>query len=130
MSLPELFAHPALTVIPLATHVAVARHDYESILNIALNRINESCLRIAAFEGDYRWHYHSSSDELFIVVHGLLEIDLSDGSTLRLSPWDAVTIPAGTVHRTRAAGRTVNLTFEHLVTDTVMVDPPTANATP
>lgn len=45
------------------------------------------------------------------------------GSTLRLSPWDAITIPARTVHRTRAIGRTVNLTFEHLAADTVVVDP-------
>ncbi len=82
-------------------------HDYGIILNIALNQIDESCLRITAFDGEYRWHYHSRSDELFIVVHGMLEIDLSDGSTLRLLPWYAVTIPVGTVHRTRAVGRTV-----------------------
>jgi mannose-6-phosphate isomerase-like protein (cupin superfamily) len=56
---------------------------------------------------------------------GLREIDLEDGSTLRLSPWDATTIPARTVHRTRAIGRTVNLTVEHLAADTVVVDHPT-----
>jgi mannose-6-phosphate isomerase-like protein (cupin superfamily) len=39
-----------------------------------------------------------------------------------LEPWQAIVIPAGTVHRTRAIGRTVNLTFELLAADTVFVD--------
>ncbi len=90
--------------------------------NVVLSQINDSCLRLAAFEGEYVWHYHSSSDELFIVVQGMLEIDLEDGSMLRLSPWDATTTPARTVHRTRAIGRTVNLTFERLAADTIIVD--------
>jgi mannose-6-phosphate isomerase-like protein (cupin superfamily) len=59
---------------------------------------------------------------LFLTVQGRLEIDLTNGSTLVLEPWQAVVIPAATVHRTRAIGRTVNLTFELLAADTVFVD--------
>jgi hypothetical protein len=33
-----------------------------------------------------------------------------------------VTIPAKTIHRTRAIGRTVNLCFEELGAETVFVD--------
>jgi len=87
-----------------------------------LNRVNVSCLRLAVFHGEYRWHHHPTSDELFLVVDGLLEIDLSGGHKLALRPWQAVVIPAGTVHRTRAVGRTVNLTFEALAAETVFVD--------
>jgi mannose-6-phosphate isomerase-like protein (cupin superfamily) len=33
-----------------------------------------------------------------------------------------VTVPAGVVHRTRTEGRTVNLSFEELETETVFAD--------
>ncbi|MBU6237056.1 MAG: cupin domain-containing protein [Planctomycetes bacterium] len=82
--------------------------------NIVINRVNTHCLRLAVFEGEFRWHHHPTSDELFLVVEGCLAIDLADGRELRLTPWQSVTIPATVVHRTRAIGRTVNLCFEEL----------------
>src|SRR3954462_5908449 len=103
--------HPPLTVINLAAEGAASTGPYR---NVVINRVNESCLRLAAFEVEYKWHFHPDSDELFIVVDGTLGIDFADAPTLQLAPWDMITIPAGTVHRTRARGRTVNLTFEHL----------------
>lgn len=98
----------------------------ESYKNQVINRVNGSCLRLAVFEGEYRWHYHPTSDELFIVVEGCLVIDLEDledGRELRLEPWESVTVPAKTFHRTRAIGRTVNLCFEEVGAETVFVDP-------
>lgn len=53
--------------------------------------------------------------------------NLADGTTLQLGPWDTVTIPAGTVHRTRALPRAVNLCFEDLDTETTFVDAPIAS---
>ena len=73
-------------------------------------------------------HFHPDSDELFVVVDGQLAIDFTDGTTLKLGPWDMVTIPAGTVHRTRALPRAVNLCFEHLAAETTFVAPPTVLA--
>lgn len=90
--------------------------------NIVINRVNTSCLRLAVFDGEYRWHYHPKSDELFIVVEGCLAIDLEGEQELRLHQWESVTIPAMTVHRTRAIGRTVNLCFEELGAETVFVE--------
>lgn len=114
---PILF--PALSVVNVAAEGATSTGSYR---NVVVNRVNESCLRLAAFEGEYPWHFHPDSDELFLVVDGTLEIDLNDGRTLRLGVWDMVTIPAGTVHRTRAMGRTINLCVEHLSAATVFVD--------
>src|SRR6185312_9929081 len=48
----------------------------------------------AVFEGEYRWHRHPDSDELFLVVAGVLQIDLADGSRLELTEWQSVVIPA------------------------------------
>jgi mannose-6-phosphate isomerase-like protein (cupin superfamily) len=89
---------------------------------MVINGVNDSCLRLAVFDEVYRWHYHPTSDELFIVVSGCLAIDLADGRELRLGPWQCVTIPAMTRHRTRAVGRTVNLCFEKLGAETVFID--------
>jgi len=109
-----------------ALHVTNLKEEGEKVTdtyrNMVINRINGSCLRLAVFEGEYRWHYHPSSDELFIVVDGCLAIDLEDGRELQLQPWESVTIPAKTVHRTRAIGRTVNLCFEELGAKTVFVE--------
>src|SRR3546814_18672024 len=83
-------------------------------------------MRLAVFEGEYRWHYHPESDELFLVAAGTLEIDVDGGERITLAPWQAGVLPAGTVHRTRALGRTVNATSERKGARTVFVVRPEA----
>ena len=107
---------PPLTVVDVAAEAAAVTADYR---NQVLTRINTSCLRLAVMTGEYPWHHHPDSDELFLIVEGRLEIDLDGGPTLCLDPWQSVVVPAGTVHRTRASGRTVNLCFEHVGAATV-----------
>ena len=124
---PETYAnepvqYEPLTIVDIGTEAAAVTEVYR---NQVLSRVNASCLRLAVLSGEYPWHRHSHSDELFLVVEGKLEIDLADGRTLRLEPWQSVVIPAGTVHRTRGIGRTVNLCFEELAADTEFVDPAT-----
>ncbi|TVX94369.1 cupin domain-containing protein [Paenibacillus agilis] len=94
----------------------------DTYTNFVLNKVNESCLRIAVITGEYRWHYHETCDEMFIVLEGELFIDFQDRPTIALKPHDVITIPKGVVHRTRALQRTVNLCFEHLDGDTVFID--------
>jgi mannose-6-phosphate isomerase-like protein (cupin superfamily) len=115
----EPVRYPGLQVVNLAAEGAAVTERYR---NMVINRVNDSCLRLAVFEEAYRWHFHPTSDELFIVVEGRLAIDLPGGRELRLEPWQCVTIPAGTHHRTRAIGRTVNLCFEKLEAETVFLD--------
>lgn len=121
---PESYAnepvrYPALTVVDLAGEGAAVSEPYR---NMVINRFNDSCLRLAVFEETYRWHFHPTSDELFIVVSGCLEIDLDGGRLIRLQPWQCVTIPAGVRHRTRAVGRTTNLCVEKLGAETVFLE--------
>lgn len=108
-----------LQVIDLTAEAAGVTEPYR---NMVLNRVNKSCLRLAVFEGDYRWHKHPASDELFVVLEGCMVIDLEGGKQIELRPLQACTVPAGTVHRTRALGRTVNLCFEELAAETVFLD--------
>jgi mannose-6-phosphate isomerase-like protein (cupin superfamily) len=115
----EPVRYPGLEVIDLAAEAAAVTEPYR---NMVISRVNDSCLRLAVFEEAYRWHYHPTSDELFIVVSGCLAIDLEDGRKIQLRPWQCVTIPAGVRHRTRAVGRTTNLCVEKLSAETVFVD--------
>jgi mannose-6-phosphate isomerase-like protein (cupin superfamily) len=110
---------PALTVFDVAAESALVGEAYR---NQVLSRVNTSCLRLAVVDGEYPWHKHPRTDELFLVVEGCLEIELADSRSFSLGPWQGVVIPAGEVHRTRGIGRTVNLCFEELAADTVFLD--------
>jgi hypothetical protein len=107
---------PPLTLVDVTAEAAAVTTDYR---NQVLTRVNISCLRLAVMTGEYPWHHHPDSDELFLIVEGCLEIDLAGGPTLCLNPWQCVVVPAGAVHRTRARVRTVNLTLEKLAAATV-----------
>ena len=115
----ESIRYPALQVVDLAAESAAVTERYR---NMVINRVNDSCLRLAVFDEAYRWHYHPTSDELFIVVSGCLAIDLPDNQVLHLQPWQCVTIPAMTHHRTRALGPTTNICFEKLGAATIFID--------
>jgi mannose-6-phosphate isomerase-like protein (cupin superfamily) len=116
----EPVRYPPLHVVDLAAEGAAVTERYR---NMVINSVNDHCMRLAVFDEAYRWHYHPTSDELFIVVNGWLAIDLEDKGEFRLGPWQCVSIPAMTIHRTRALGRTVNLCFEKLGAETVFVEP-------
>ena len=110
---------PPLVVVDLASEAAAVTDTYR---NQVISQVNTSCLRLAVLSGDYPWHQHPRSDELFLVMEGSFEIELADGRVLRLRPWQTVVVPAGTVHRTRGVGRTVNLCFEAVAAETVFTE--------
>jgi mannose-6-phosphate isomerase-like protein (cupin superfamily) len=115
----EPVKYPSLQVIDLPTEAAAVTEDYR---NQVLNRVNDSCLRLAVFQGKYRWHLHPVSDELFVVLEGAIIIEFKDGACIRIGPLQAATVPAGVVHRTIGVGRTVNLCFEKIQAETVFLD--------
>jgi mannose-6-phosphate isomerase-like protein (cupin superfamily) len=67
----------------------------------------------------FRWHRHPDSDETFYGIDGELVIEFADREVV-VRPGELVTVPAGTLHRTRPAGdRSVNLTFERVGAETI-----------
>ncbi|MEL1264202.1 cupin domain-containing protein [Pseudoxanthomonas putridarboris] len=111
--------YPAMTVVDIRSEQVAVTDAYK---NQVLFDINKECVRLSVFEGEYRWHHHPDSDELFLVVAGELQIDFEDGTQATLTEWQSIVIPAGTVHRTRAVGRTVNITYEKQGAQTVFVE--------
>lgn len=79
--------------------------------NFIVSEVNDHVLRIAVINGDFHWHEHDT-DELFMVLEGVLLIDLENGETIKLQPGEVFKVPAHMKHRTRSNGRTVNLCFE------------------
>jgi mannose-6-phosphate isomerase-like protein (cupin superfamily) len=115
----EQARHVPMTVVDILAEQAAVTESYR---NQVLLDINHDCLRLSVFEGEYRWHHHPDSDELFVVVQGELQIEFKHRPTCTLKPMQCLLVPAGTVHRTRAIGRTVNLTFEKQAARTVFAD--------
>lgn len=111
--------HPGMTVVDIRKEQADVIDSYK---NQVLLDINRDCMRLSVFEGEYRWHFHPDSDELFLVVSGELQIEFETGDPVTLSEWQCLVVPAGTAHRTRAIGRTANITYEKQGTKTVFVD--------
>jgi len=95
--------------------------------NQVLLNVNDNCVRLSVFEGEYRWHYHPTTDELFLVAAGELHIEFDSGAEATLREWQSMVVPAGTVHRTRAVGRVVNITCEKQAAEMVFVEPPAGN---
>jgi mannose-6-phosphate isomerase-like protein (cupin superfamily) len=68
-----------------------------------LARYNGNEVRIAKVAGEFTWHSHAESDELFLVLSGDFGIEFRDGLT-RLAPGELLVVTAGTEHRPVANG--------------------------
>ncbi len=115
----------AMTVVDLQ---GLQREVSERYKNQVLLNANGECMRLSVFEGEYRWHLHPGTDELFLVIGGELHIEFESMPAVVLREWQCLVVPAGTVHRTHAVGRTVNITFEQQGAQTIFVDPPPNNS--
>jgi mannose-6-phosphate isomerase-like protein (cupin superfamily) len=96
------------TVDPLS----LSRTIEEPYRNVSLARVNDHEIRMSVMTGQFRWHRHPDSDETFYGIDGDLVIEFEDGEIV-VKPGEFLTVPAGTLHRTRPGGScSVNLTFE------------------
>ncbi|TDO92608.1 cupin domain-containing protein [Enemella evansiae] len=71
-----------------------------------LSRFNDVDVKVARLRGDYVWHSHPDTDELFLVLDGSLEIQLrEDGAerSVRLGRHDVFVVPRGMEHCPRTA---------------------------
>ena len=73
--------------------------------------IDDSYLKVAKVKGTLAWHSHDKEDELFIVLHGQLRIEMSDRS-VELGPGQAFVVPRGVRHNPIADEECHLLLFE------------------
>lgn len=77
-----------------------------------VGRLNDYEVKLVKLAGEFVWHQHDDTDELFLVLDGELTIDLPDGQQVVLGPRDTVTVPRGVRHRPRAEHETSVLLLE------------------
>lgn len=64
-------------------------------------QINDYDVKIVKVRGDFVWHTHEDTDELFLVLEGELTIQLRDGDVV-LAPGQLYVVPRGVEHCPRA----------------------------
>lgn len=60
-------------------------------------RLNDYEIKLVRLEGEFVWHTHEETDELFLVLDGELVIQLRDGD-VRLGPGQLFVVPRGVEH--------------------------------
>lgn len=63
-----------------------------------VSRYNGNEVRLVKVLGDFTWHSHGDTDELFLVISGELGIEFADG-VRRLKAGEVIVVPRGTQHR-------------------------------
>lgn len=79
-----------------------------------LATINDYDVKVFKALGEFTWHSHPDTDELFLVVSGRLVIQLrdEDGGDVELGPGDIFVVPRGVEHCPRADGEVSALLIE------------------
>lgn len=60
-------------------------------------RLNDYEIKVVKVEGEFVWHTHPDTDELFLVIDGELTIQLRDGN-VQLRPGQLFVVPHGIEH--------------------------------
>lgn len=61
-------------------------------------RMNDYHLKVVKLQGDFVWHSHAETDEVFFVVDGELQIDFRDGNVM-LRKGELFVVPKGVEHK-------------------------------
>jgi mannose-6-phosphate isomerase-like protein (cupin superfamily) len=92
-------ADPAPVVVNLADKLALFSDHWNPRI---VGRYNGNEVRLARLKGEFVWHSHAETDELFLVLKGRLNIEFRDG-VRTLSPGEFLVVPKGVEHRPVAA---------------------------
>lgn len=76
-----------------------------------LTSINDYDIKVVKLKGEFVWHTHPDTDELFMVVSGELIIQLRDRDVV-LGPNDVFVVPRGVEHCPKAAAEVSALLIE------------------
>jgi len=60
--------------------------------------MNDYQFKLAKIEGEFIWHSHPDTDEVFIVIEGSLDLEFRDGS-VRVDAGEMFVVPKGVDHK-------------------------------
>jgi mannose-6-phosphate isomerase-like protein (cupin superfamily) len=61
-------------------------------------QMNDYHFKVVKFQGEFVWHSHDDTDEVFIVLDGEMSIAFRDGS-VKLKAGEMVVVPKGAEHK-------------------------------
>lgn len=64
---------------------------------------NNNEVMVAKIQGEYDFHKHDGTDDFFLVIEGEVTMDYEEHESVTFGPGEIVIVPAGVVHRPRAA---------------------------
>lgn len=67
-----------------------------------VEQVNDLHVKVVRLRGEFVWHTHEETDELFLVLSGRMTIERRDGA-VTLGPGDLCVVPRGVEHRPVAA---------------------------
>ncbi|WP_241202330.1 MULTISPECIES: cupin domain-containing protein [unclassified Caballeronia] len=115
--------HPEGTILDpeLVNLSSVAEQTKAGYCNQILATVNDHAVHLSVMDSPFFWHFHPDSDEVFIVLEGVLLVEL-ETARYELKPGEMLTVPAGVRHRTSPlTSRSVNLTVEKMNAQSVRV---------
>lgn len=90
----------AMSVVDIAAQLAQVTERWSPKV---VARLNDYEIKVVKLEGEFVWHSHTETDELFLVVSGTLTIQLRDGD-VTLGAGQLYVVPRGVEHRPRSDG--------------------------
>ena len=104
----DIVTAPVFGGLEKVSVAAVKKMSDHPWFNRTLCQVNDSLVRIGVFNGEFHWHAHEKEDEFFLVLDGVLEIEIEGRETVTLNPTEGIMVPKGVRHRPVAkSGATV-----------------------
>ena len=66
-----------------------------------VGQLNDYHVKLAKIRGEFVWHSHPDTDELFLVMNGDMVVEFRD-QEIRLSPGEMLIVPRSVEHKPRA----------------------------
>jgi mannose-6-phosphate isomerase-like protein (cupin superfamily) len=76
-----------------------------------IGELNGQMVKLAKVKGEFIWHHHETEDELFLVLKGVLHLELRNANVI-LHPGEMYIVPRGVEHRPVAREEVHLLLFE------------------
>lgn len=76
-----------------------------------VGELNGQQVKLVKFKGEFVWHKHDNEDEMFLVIDGVLKMELRD-KTIEIHKNEFLIVPMGTEHRPVAEEEVSVMLFE------------------
>ncbi len=74
-------------------------------------KVNDTDIRLSKIQGEFVWHHHDNTDELFLVLEGEILLQLRDRD-VRLRKGEMFVVPRGVEHKPVAEEQAHLMTIE------------------